>query len=138
MAFLSTFTKSERLSTTRSAGLLHSPQPTSTNPRLTSETHLHMICISLYSLVCSCDQVPTKTVPGRCYRDIQYAKLGKEAPAFQTSLSSFPPLPFYILVLQCYCCSFSRILNLKQLNASDRIRLFCHCRMIYSALEDDE
>ncbi|OVA10852.1 Domain X [Macleaya cordata] len=28
-----TFTKSERLSTTRSAGLLYSPQPTSTNPR---------------------------------------------------------------------------------------------------------
>ncbi|KAG7028361.1 Protein cornichon-like 4 [Cucurbita argyrosperma subsp. argyrosperma] len=41
--------------------------------------------------------VSTKTAPDRCYRDIQYAKLGKEATAFQTSLSSFPPLPLCIL-----------------------------------------
>lgn len=57
---------------------------------LTPETHLDTnLHIIIYSLVFSCDQVPTKTALDRCYGDIQYAKLGEEATAFQTSLSSF-------------------------------------------------
>lgn len=80
---------------------------------LTPETHLDTnLHIIIYSLVFSCDQVPTKTALDRCYGDIQYAKLGEEATAFQTSLSSFSPLPFYILVfgdkkrlfMLLFCC----------------------------------